>query len=330
MPLNSRRNHPECHWLGMPALLNPEEGTTIVEPPEFRQGFWAGAPSALFDEERGRFYLYYRLRKPREQGRGVACRIAESEDGMNFTTIWEATQQQIGTPSMERAAVVKCVDGKYRCYLSYVNPKDNRWQIDLMEAEEPAGFDVTRRKPLLVPAEIGVEALKDPWVMIIGGQYYMIVSYAPTPAGVSYEEMHGTQDIHVTGTSKSCTGLATSVDGVKWEWQGDILSPPETGWDKYCTRINSLLWTPPVFTAFYDGIPDHTHNYEEQTGLAITWDLRTFVRVTPAGPALVSPHASGSLRYVDCFEKDGEIWFYYEYAREDGSHELRLNQVAAG
>jgi len=46
-------------------------------------------------------------------------------------------------------------------------------------------------------------------------------------------------------------------------------------------------------------------------------------------PWLLSPHASGSLRYPDVLERDGEWWIYYEYARADGSHELRLNRVPA-
>lgn len=48
---------------------------------------------------------------------------------------------------------------------------------------------------------------------------------------------------------------------------------------------------------------------------------------TTDGPWLTSPHGSHSLRYVDVAPVEGELWIYYEYARADGAHELRLNKV---
>lgn len=137
-------------------------------------------------------------------------------------------------------------------------------------------------------------------------------------------------DIFNTGLTKSSTALATSVDGLHFTWHEEVFPPSLEGWDAYAARIGSLLWTPPVFTAFYDGSAGVTENYEERTGLAFTFDLRHYERVTPAGPILTSPHASGSLRYVDAIVVDGVIYYYYEYARADGAHELRLNRVPWG
>ncbi len=70
--------------LGLPPLFNPQEGVTILEPPCNGSGYWVGAPSVIFDEEVSRFYLYYRVRKPRPV-RGGDCYIAESKDGIKFT-----------------------------------------------------------------------------------------------------------------------------------------------------------------------------------------------------------------------------------------------------
>lgn len=61
--------------------------------------------------------------------------------------------------------------------------------------------------------------------------------------------------------------------------------------------------------------------------MAITFDLLHYNKLTPDGPILVSPHASGSLRYVDVVPHDNALYFYYEYAREDGAHELRVSVV---
>lgn len=68
-------------------------------------------------------------------------------------------------------------------------------------------------------------------------------------------------------------------------------------------------------------------NYEERTGLAQSLDLVHWDRITENAPALVSPHASGSLRYIDVLQTDEEVLYYYEYARPDGSHELRMSRL---
>ena len=52
-----------------------------------------------------------------------------------------------------------------------------------------------------------------------------------------------------------------------------------------------------------------------------------YQHVTDKAPILVSPHASGSLRYMDVVRLGEDIYYYYEYARADGSHELRMNKV---
>jgi hypothetical protein len=37
--------------------------------------------------------------------------------------------------------------------------------------------------------------------------------------------------------------------------------------------------------------------------------------------------AGGSLRYLDAVSVGDELWLYYEYARADGAHELRVSKV---
>ena len=313
--------------VGTVPLFNPAEGKVVREAPGAGPGYWAGACSAL--QADGKFYLYYRLRKPRDLGRGYECRIADSLDGLSFTDIWSAKKEEFGTSSVERASLFKTLEGSYRLYISYVDPADNRWRIDVMEADSPSGLKPTARKKVLTGPEVGVEGVKDPVVLLMGRMHYMIVSYAsPTPAGKSagHEEMHGTGDAYNTGLVKSYTGLATSGDGLSFEWQGNILDVGR-GWDAYESRITCLIYSPPVFNAFYDGIARVEENYEERTGLAMSLDLRTFEKITLDGPALVSPHASGSLRYIDAVQLGNRIYYYYEMARPDGAHDLMVNMV---
>ncbi len=323
-------------WLGLAPLFDPAEGITILEPLNPGPGWWVGAPSTLYDERTGKFYLYYRRRsktlgteKPRELGRGTNCYIAESVDGIEFSTIWEASKADLNTPSMEKAALALTLEGKAHLYISYVDPDDNKWRTDLIAGEHFNQLDVQNRIKIFTGDDINAEGVKDPYVLILGRLYYMILSYAPSPprAKALSEQMHATADVYNTGITKSHTGLAVSSDGVHFRWVGDIFSPRESGWDAYAARISTLLYTPPVFTAFYDGSASVEENYEERTGIAISFDLRNYERVTEAGPILTSPHASGSLRYIDAIVVREQIYYYYEYARADGSHELRLNIV---
>ena len=82
-----------------------------------------------------------------------------------------------------------------------------------------------------------------------------------------------------------------------------------------------------MYVGFYDGSASVDENYEERTGVAVSDDLLDFRSETPDAPALVSPHGTGSLRYVDVVEVDGQRWYYYEMTRADGSHELRVTMV---
>ena len=91
--------------LGSFPLPDPARSRLVVEPPGGGPGFWAGGPSAVFDPDDGLFYLSYRLRRPLGSGRGGVTRVARSEDGFAFTTIWEAGKDDFGTTSIGESAV---------------------------------------------------------------------------------------------------------------------------------------------------------------------------------------------------------------------------------
>ena len=310
-------------------VFGPEDGDTVIEPPGEGFGWWAGGCSALYDAASARFYLYYRLRKPREFGRGVECRIAASEDGRQFEDIWSATKQDIDTQSMEKACLFKVAEDLWRLYLSFVDG-DGRWCIEMTEAQQPDRFDVARRLPILDADDCGAEGVKDPVIYNIGGLLHMIVSYAPKPASVeagAQQQMHATGDVYNTGIVKSHSGLATSGNGIEWTWQGDILSPPDRGWDQYCTRLNSVLYRPPVYVGFYDGSAGVEENYEEKAGICVSHDLRHWQRVTLDGPFVLSPHATRTIRYIEVVARETHLHYFYEWTRPDGSHELRTTAV---
>jgi hypothetical protein len=230
---------------------------------------------------------------------------------------------------MERACLV-AVDGGVRLYVSFVDPADGRWRIDVLEAQRPERFDVRARRTALTAALAGVESVKDPVVLRDAGRWLMFASFgsralraAPGPD----DALTASGDALSTGQLLSCTGLATSDDGLAWSWAGPVLVPPRAGWDGFETRISSVLQQGAGWLGLYDGIPTLAENYEEQTGIATSSDLRTWTRVTTDGPALRSPHASGSLRYA-CIARFGhETVAYFEAARADGAHDLLVADV---
>lgn len=314
-------------WFGVAPLFDPKDGATIITPNGGGRGNWVGGLSALHDK--GTFYLFYRERRPIGEGRGWRCHIAESTDGLSFTTAWIATKEDLNAESIEAGALVKSLDGKLRLYVSYVDLDDRRWKIAMIEGETPADFSASKRIVVLTGDEADSEGVKDPYVAIVGGRYYMFIHYAPRslqPIGATEEELHGTGNIFATGKGRGSSGLAVSNDGIHFDWVGDVV-PPGDGWDEKLTRVDTMVYIPPVFTVFYSARPNVDVTYEDNTGVAVSLDLVNFHKLTPDEPALVSPWGTGALRYMDAVQLGDEIWYYYECSREDEAHEIRLNRA---
>lgn len=323
MPSESQKQ-----W-GIAPLFDPEDGVTVMEPPGNEIGFWVGGCSAVYDPDTEKFYLYYRVRQPIGQGRGGVCHIAESSDGQNFTNVWTGTKEQFDSESIESAALVKSLEGKFRLYISYVNNSNRKWDIAMLEGDNPRDFDAANRTVVMRAGDVDDEGVKDPYVAIVGRQYYMFTHYAPKSIqqpGATQEQLHGTGNVFATSYGRGSSGLAISSDGISFKWVGDVL-PPGESWDRKLTRIDTMVYEPPAFTIFYSGRSTVEETYEDRTGIAVSLDLRHFDKLTDDAPILESPHATGSLRYSDAVVLDDEILYYYEYSRADGSHEIRMNRV---
>ena len=306
--------------------FDPEEGEAVLLPDDEGRGHWVGAPS-LFVEADGTLLLTYRRRRPRDGSpdeRGYLAAIAQSTDGgSSFSDIWSLSKHEVGTSSLERCCLRPSPGGPspgggWHLYTSWEDPPESgRWRVDVMSASSPTGFSAASARPVVTAAEVGVDAVKDPHLVIgagggpegTGPELVMYVSTFLTPHG------------------PAPTYYATSRDGLQFDWQGEALGVG-TGWDAYQARISSVMPFESGFVAYYDGAASFADDTEERCGLAVSVDLRTWRRVTTTGPALVSPHATGSLRYADVSRYGGRWWVYYEYARADGSHELRRNVLA--
>ena len=300
----------------------------VREPAGAGQGYWAGAPGVFYAADEKAFYLTYRIRRPRgvAPDRGGEARIARSDDLRHFEDIWSVTKDVYGSASIERSAIRQGRDGAWRYFTSFVDPADGRWCVSVMKDSDPRRLDPSRARRLFTAGAVGLEGVKDPWVFDEAGVHYMLLSVA-TPNPRTRAESHATQDIFNTGDCVSATGLARSYDLDAWEWLGVIFVPPASGWDAYCRRINSVIPHAGRYVAFYDGSASHLENYEERTGLAVSSDPRSWETLTARGPALTSPHATGSLRYLDAVTTHQGVWAFYECARPDGAHDLRVARM---
>lgn len=314
-----------------PPAFDPARSTVVLAPERGEPGYWVGCPGGFYEAATGRFVLTYRQRRPRgvEPDRGWRCAVAVSDDGRRFEDVWAVEKHELATPSMERFSLLPGIRGGYQLYVSYVDPADHRWRIDLVESESLSGFDLRKATTALDAESTGTEGVKDPYAVRTGGRTYLFASFARAREFTPQERTraHATADIYHAGVTTCPSGLATSTDGRSFGWRGPVLEVGD-GWDSYQARLGSIVPTAEGYLGFYDGSGSSEENYEERCGLAFSPDLTRWRRLTPAGPWVETGHATGSVRYVDALLVDRQWWIYFEMTRPDGAHELRLSQVA--
>ena len=306
-------------------------GAIVREPVGEEKGYWAGAPGWTWDKTDQAAYICYRIRRPRgvEPDRGGESRIARTTDFETFEDIWSVHKDAYNSASIEKSTLKRGQDGQFRYFTSYVCPEDGRWCTTLNKAPSIEELNPVNTKLLFSATDLDLEGVKDPWILEEDGKYSLFLSVA-VDTSTTKDSSHDTLDIFNTGECISATALATSTDLDNWDWQGVILKPEgDTAWDKYCRRINSVLPLNGKYYAFYDGSEGHHQNYEERTGLAVSTDLKDWTILSPEGPCITSPHATGSLRYIDAQPHGDDILFMYELTRANGSHEMRMNKFPA-
>lgn len=315
--------------LATPPVPSPEEGKTVFEPEGTGPGNWVGAPKVVYDSKEGKFYMYHRVRKPLGQGRGVKARISESKDGRNFKVVTEGTKEQLNAESLEAGSIIRDpATGNWRLYISYQPKGKSSWQVGMVESDSPDDFDFLKHRTVMLPDDYGLYSLKDPAVYIVGGQYY---AYVSVDQEGRYEtvERNGKEVRRPLGFDSS--GLLTSPDGKYWrDFRYVLESGKGVAGERghYKARLNSLIWLSPLFIGFFDGGDTFYDNFEEWAGIATSHDLENWKRVSRDGPWVKSPH--GCVRYMDAIKHEGKIYYYYEYTREDGSHEIRVSVEGLG
>ena len=281
------------------------DATVVAEPEDPGPGAWAGASSALRDDE-GVWWLAYRLRRPLGKGRGIANVVARSADGVRFEPVTQVTSAALGAESLERSALVRTAAGRWRLYVSCATPGSKHWRVELLEAATVE--DLAAAEPVTVLPGSTTAAVKDPVVRLGDGLWHLWASVHPLDDPAA--------------TDRMTTDHATSPDGVVWTWRGTVLAGTTGTWDARGVRISTVFLAGERAWALYDGRASAEENWEERTGLA-RWNGARFA-ADPGGPLVQSPHPPGGLRYADAVPlPGGRVRWFYEATRPDGAHELR-------
>ncbi len=291
-----RPPEPERFWADAEVVLAPEDP---------RPGSWAGGPSALLVD--GTWWLAYRQRRPVGEGRGYANAIARSADGVRFTPVVGIGKDAFGAESLERPALVRTPEGRWRLYVSCATPGSRHWRVDLLEAGSVEELGTASPRTVL-PGD-DATAVKDPVIRHDGTTWHLWASVHPLD--------------DPQATDRMTTEHATSPDGVDWTWRGTALTGTPGSWDARGVRFATVVLDGARTWALYDGRASAAENWEERTGLAVQDGDGRFVAVGEA-PLLQSTHEPFGLRYADvvAVSGGGARWFY-EATRADGAHELR-------
>lgn len=300
-----------------PPDIDFSDAETLYEPDGTGEGYWAGAPNV----HRHNDTTYLAVRHRLAERRGSAVTIFEYDAG-DMDPVIEITAEELDVVSIERVAMVTNPrTGDIQVYLP-VDRGGNDWTIrKCADAPTVADVDPSTARPVLRPrpgtSDAGV--VKDPYILTVGGQYYMFYSGAD---GLS-EQAH----------------LATSVDGENWTRVENNPVIERAYWHDHHTRVSTVVPAPdaPAWMVFYggSGVADKGRTWNFRTGMAITTDLQKFTDTCPDGPLYSSPTADretgpttfGTCRYLDILRHDDEWEVFAEVAREDGSFALQRTTV---
>jgi hypothetical protein len=285
-------------------LLGGTESELVISAPGAGEGFWAGGPSAVVDDD-GTTWLAYRLRRPVDQGRGYANVVACAADGKSFETVATVTRDEFGCASLERPALVRRPDGGWRLYVSCSTQGSKHWWVEAVDADEPEGLSGGARTVVLPGSD--KEAWKDVIVRANDGHWEMWACRHPLDGGDD-------------AADRMSTWYATSDDGHDWTLVAEALQPTADTWFARGTRIADVVAAEGRWWALFDGRRSAEENWRERSGLAVGDRPDRFSVV--AGP--IPKHAGTALRYSSVVSVDGDYRIYFEASNADGSHDLRM------
>jgi hypothetical protein len=281
-------------------LPGMSKAAVVAAAPGAGPGYWAGGSCAVLDED-GTFVLAYRVRNGHD---GIDQNvIARSLDGESFRTVAVLDQHRFNAQWVERPALLRTPDGRWRLWVCCGSPETKRWWIDVVEADTLAGLTEAEVRPAFRGDDLN--AVKDPLIRYAGGRYHAWIC-------CHLLDIPGEED-------RMNTAYATSVDGWSWDWHGTVLAGRPGEWDARGARITSVL---PDGRACFDGRASAAENWFERTAIAEPAPGGTFTQLADS-PVV-------DVRYLDVLAlPGGDYRIYYEARLPDESHELRTEIIPA-
>jgi len=191
----------------------------VLDPPEFKPGYWCGAGKLWLDREESEYWLTSRPRAGSER-RGYAAEIYRSKDGADFKLSTSLSKEEVSDLAGERVQSIENqqllrdpLTGRYHLYLSLdvqnVNVAgqsdriyESRWETFLLSAEDPSGPWEAEGFVIRTDRAYDSGEARDATIDIVDGRYIAL-----------YKARR-------RGTSRVNMALAVSADGKRWEKRG--------------------------------------------------------------------------------------------------------------
>ena len=270
-------------------LPGSADAVVAVPAPGPGPGFWAGAPSAAFDDDGG-ILLAYRVRNGHDGNDETV--VARSADGERFETVVTLDESHFEATAVERPALVR-IDSGWRLYVCCATPDSKHWWIGAVDAPalDQLGSGATRR----VFEGDENTGVKDPVIRRRDDGWHAWIC-------CHLLDIPGEED-------RMNSAYATSADGLSWDWHGTVLEGRPGTWDARGARVTTVL---PDGRMAYDGRATAAENWFEQTGLTENRD---------------EPVAD--VRYLEVLPlPGGGHRIFYEARPADESHDLRTELIS--
>ena len=219
----------------------------------------------------------------------------------------------------------------WHLYISYEYAAGRVWRVDVITGKTLDTLDTQGRRTVIQPGEYGLAGIKDPFVYVRDGMYYLYAhTFSARGAKSAIKKLiknYGNDGKHrYIGTDT--TGLSVSKDGFYFEEIETVFDAPnDNSWDGKMARLNSLVPYKGGYFCTFDGQRTAFDRYEEKCGICWSPDGKTFHRERLPEPWVSSPHGSKTVRYVYGLRVKNTLYWYYEYCIANKSHVMKVSKV---